>query len=62
MRSTIDEDGEGMIPAGYGRGPRRTMFSKLWSWACWWRIECFNVEIWLRTATVDDRPNYETDE
>ena len=34
VRSTVDEDGEwleGMIPGGYGRGPRRTTFSKLCS-------------------------------
>lgn len=40
------------MPGGYGRGPRRTIFSKLCNWACCWRIECLKVEMWLRTATA----------
>lgn len=40
------------MPCGYGRGPRRTIFSKLITWACCWRMECFNVDMWFRTATV----------
>jgi hypothetical protein len=54
VRSTVDvfgewrvedEDEDGMTSGGYGRGPRRTMFSRLCSCACCWRMVCFNVEI-----------------
>ena len=35
-----------------GRGPLRTMDSKLLSWACWWRMLCFKFDICWRRATV----------
>lgn len=33
------------------RGPRRMMFSRLCSWACWCLMVCFSVDIWVRIAT-----------
>ena len=51
-RSTNERDGELMMPGGYGRGPRRMVFSSAVSWACWWRILCLRVEMFWRMATV----------
>ena len=43
--------GELKMPGGRGRGPRRTVFSRAASWACWWRMLCFRVDICCRMAT-----------
>ena len=44
--------GEAKMPGGYGRGPRRMVFSSAVSWACWWRMLCLRVEMFWRMATV----------
>lgn len=40
-----ERGGELKTPGGNGRGPRRITFSRLCSWACWWRMVCLSVDI-----------------
>ena len=51
-RSVKDMEGELRMPGGYGRGPRRMVFSSAVSWACWCRMLCLRVEMFWRMATV----------
>lgn len=41
-----------IIPGGSGRGPRKTIDSRLWSWAVCCRIECLRLDICCLNATV----------
>ena len=54
-RSVREREGELRIPGGYGRGPRRMVFSSVASWACWCRILCLRVEMFWRMATMGVR-------
>jgi hypothetical protein len=47
-----EEGGELIIPGGRGRGPRKTIDSKLWSCAVCCRIVCLRLDICCRKATV----------
>lgn len=47
-------NGSSMRSVEYGRGPLRTIFSRLFSWACWCLILCFSVDICWRIATWGD--------
>ena len=45
--------GELIIPGGSGRGPRKTIVSRLWSCAVCCRIECLRFDICCRNATTE---------
>ena len=47
-----EEGVELIIPGGRGRGPRKTIVSKLWSCAVCCRIVCLRLDICCRKATV----------
>lgn len=49
--SSDKKGGELRIPGGNGRGPRKMVFSRLCSCACWCLIVCFKVDICVRMAT-----------
>ena len=50
--SSDSSGGELNTPAGSGRGPRSSEFSRLCSCACCCRIVCLSVDIWVRIATI----------
>lgn len=49
--SSVKNGGELSIPGGNGRGPRKMVFSRVCSCACWCLMVCFKVDIWVRMAT-----------
>ena len=52
--SVGEEGGELIIPGGSGRGPRKTIDSRLWSCAVCCRIECRRLDICCLNATIEN--------